>query len=171
MDELGLAEDTIVILTSDHGFSLSEHNRWSKHSLFKTELQVPLIIKVPGLTKSSQSDSFAELVDLYPTICELLNINGPKNLQGNSLVENLNDPNKITKTFAFSRYINGDTYMSDNFFYSEWKYNIGDKILDRMIYENNLDPLQMNNLSHLKSYNKLMDSLGKKIDNQLMENQ
>ena len=50
LDELGLAEDTIVILTSDHGFSLSEHNRWSKHSLFKTELQVPLMIKVPGLT-------------------------------------------------------------------------------------------------------------------------
>ena len=170
LDELGLAEDTIVILTSDHGFSLSEHNRWSKHSLFKTELQVPLIIKVPGLTKSSQSDSFAELVDLYPTICELLNIKGPKNLQGNSLVKNLIDPNKITKTFAFSRYINGDSYMSDNFFYSEWKYNIGDKILDRMIYENHLDPLQMNNLSHLKSYNKLMDSLGKKIDSQLMEN-
>ena len=150
LDELGLAEDTIIILTSDHGFSLSEHNRWSKHSLFKTELQVPLMIKVPGLTKPSQSDSFAELVDLYPTICELLNINGPKNLQGNSLVENLNDPNKITKTFAFSRYINGDTYMSDNFFYSEWKYNIGDKILDRMIYENNLDPLQMNNFITFK---------------------
>jgi arylsulfatase A-like enzyme len=171
LDELGLAEDTIVILTSDHGFSLSEHNRWSKHSLFKTELQVPLMIKVPGLTKSSQSDSFAELVDLYPTICELLNIKGPKNLQGNSLVENLNDPNKITKTFAFSRYINGDTYMSNNFFYSEWKYNIGDKILDRMIYENHLDPLQMNNLSHLESYNVLMDSLGKKIDNQIIDNQ
>ena len=82
---------------------------------FKTELQVPLMIKVPGLTKSSQSDSFAELVDLYPTICELLNIKGPKNLQGNSLVENLNDPNKITKTFAYSRYIHGDAYMSDNF--------------------------------------------------------
>ena len=111
------------------------------------------------------------MVDLYPTICELLNIKGPKNLQGNSLVENLNDPNKITKTFAFSRYINGDSYMSDNFFYSEWKYNIGDKILDRMIYENHLDPLQMNNLSHLESYNVLMDSLGKKIDNQLIENQ
>jgi arylsulfatase A-like enzyme len=171
LDELGLAEDTIVILTSDHGFSLSEHNRWSKHSLFKTELQVPLMIKVPGLTKSSQSDSFAELVDLYPTICELLNIKGPKNLQGNSLVGNLNDPNKITKTFAFSRYINGDTYMSNNFFYSEWKYNIGDKILDRMIYENHLDPLQMNNLSHLESYNVLMDSLGKKIDNQIIDNQ
>ena len=170
MDELGLAEDTIVILTSDHGFSLSEHNRWSKHSLFKTELQVPLIIKVPGLTKSSQSDSFAELVDLYPTICELLNIKGPKNLQGNSLVENLNDPNKITKTFAFSRYINGDSYMSDNFFYSEWKYNIGDNILDRMIYENNLDPLQMNNLSHLKSYNIFLEKLKKAVVHFAMNN-
>ena len=39
----------------------------------------------------SMIDSFAELVDLYPTICELLNIKGPKNLQGNSLVKNLID--------------------------------------------------------------------------------
>ena len=54
---------------------------------------------------------------------------------------------------------------------AEWKYNIGDKILDRMIYENHLDPLQMNNLSHLESYNVLMDSLGKKIDNQIIDNQ
>ena len=61
--------------------------------------------------------------------------------------------------------------MSDNFFYSEWKYNIGDKILDRMIYDNNLDPLQMNNLSHLESYNMLMDSLGNKIDNKILKNQ
>ena len=61
--------------------------------------------------------------------------------------------------------------MSDNFFYSEWKYNIGDKILDRMIYDNNSDPLQMNNLSHLESYNMLMDSLGNKIDNKILKNQ
>ena len=61
--------------------------------------------------------------------------------------------------------------MSNNFFYSEWKYNIGDKILDRMIYDNNSDPLQMNNLSHLESYNMLMDSLGNKIDNKILKNQ
>ena len=170
LDKLGLAEDTIVILTSDHGFSLSEHNRWSKHSLFKTELQVPLLIKVPGLTQSAQSNSFAELIDLFPTICDLLGMKGPESLQGKSLLENLNNPGKITKTSAYSRYIHGDTYLSDNFFYSEWKYSLGGKVLDRMIFDDRKDPLQMNNLSHLQSYDAIMDSLGGKINQQLKEN-
>mgnify|MGYP001296198784 FL=1 len=51
LDELGLSDDTIVVFTSDHGFSLMEHNRWSKHNLFNVENRVPLMIRVPGLTQ------------------------------------------------------------------------------------------------------------------------
>ena len=66
LDELGMRDDTIVIFTSDHGFSLMEHNRWSKHNLFSVENRVPLMIRVPGLTQKSQSMSYVELIDLYP---------------------------------------------------------------------------------------------------------
>ena len=89
LEDLDLSEDTIVIITSDHGFSLSEHNRWSKHNLFKVENQVPLFIRVPGLSNSGKSDSFVELIDLYPTICDLLGLEKPDQLEGMSLVENI----------------------------------------------------------------------------------
>jgi len=163
LEDLDLSEDTIVIITSDHGFSLSEHNRWSKHNLFKVENQVPLFIRVPGLSNSGKSDSFVELIDLYPTICELLGIEKPKQLEGMSLVENIKNPNLISKTNAYSRYTNGDMYISDNYAYSEWKYSEDGNIVGRMLYDMKNDPLQMENLSHLAKYETLMDSLSNNL--------
>ena len=163
LEDLNLSENTIVIITSDHGFSLSEHNRWSKHNLFKVENHVPLFIRVPGYSNYGKSDSFAELIDLYPTICELLDIEKPKQLEGMSLVENIKNPNLISKTSVYSRYTNGDMYISDNYAYSEWKYSEEGKIVGRMLYNMKNDPLQMENLSHLEKYKTLMDSLNNNI--------
>lgn len=163
LEDLGLAENTMVIITSDHGYSLSEHNRWSKHNLFKVENQVPLFIKVPGATKPGKSESFVELIDLYPTICDVIGIKKPSQLEGNSLLENIKDPSMISKTNAYSRYTNGDMYISDNYSYSEWKYSKDGKIIGRMLYDMNMDPLQMDNLSHLEKYVSLMDSLSQNI--------
>ncbi len=163
LEDLDLSENTIVIITSDHGFSLSEHNRWSKHNLFKVENHVPLFIRVPGLSNSGKSDSFVELIDLYPTICELLGMEKPKQLEGMSLVENIKNPNLISKTNAYSRYTNGDMNISDNYAYSEWKYSEEGKIVGRMLYDMKNDPFQMENLSHLEKYDKLMDSLSNNI--------
>ena len=159
LEDLDLSENTIVIITSDHGFSLSDHNRWSKHNLFKVENHVPLFIRVPGLSSSGKSDSFVELIDIYPTICELLGIEKPKQLEGMSLVQNIKDPNLISKTNAYSRYTNGDMFISDNYAYSEWKYSEEGKVIGRMLYDMKNDPLQMENLSHLEKYEALMDSL------------
>ena len=159
LEDLDLSENTIVIITSDHGFSLSDHNRWSKHNLFKVENHVPLFIRAPGLSSSGKSDSFVELIDIYPTICELLGIEKPKQLEGISLVQNIKDPNLISKTNAYSRYTNGDMFISDNYAYSEWKYSEEGKIIGRMLYDMKNDPLQMENLSHLEKYEALMDSL------------
>ena len=163
LEDLNLSENTIVIITSDHGFSLSEHNRWSKHNLFKVENHVPLFIRVPGYSNYGKSESFAELIDLYPTICELLDIEKPKQLEGMSLVENIKNPNLISKTCVYSRYTNGDMYISDNYAYSEWKYSEEGKIIGRMLYNMKNDPLQMENLSHLEKYKTLMDSLSNNI--------
>ena len=163
LDDLDLSDNTVVIITSDHGFSLSDHNRWSKHNLFKVENHVPLFVRVPGLSNSGKSDSFVEMIDLYPTICDLLGLEKPDQLEGRSLVENIKDPNLISRTSAFSRYTNGDMYISDNYAYSEWKYSEDGKIVGRMLYDMKNDPLQMENLSHLAKYETLMDSLSNNL--------
>ena len=71
LDTLNLRENTVIILVGDHGWSLMEHGLWVKHSNFEVALQVPLIVNAPGIQKNKRTNSIAELVDIYPSICDL----------------------------------------------------------------------------------------------------
>jgi iduronate 2-sulfatase len=88
----GLWEDTIVILTSDHGYQLGEHFMWGKVTLFEVCNRVPLIVRVPGMTTAgSSSEGLVEMVDYFPTLTELCGLQAPEILQGRSLVPMLKD--------------------------------------------------------------------------------
>ena len=163
LDELGLSDDTIVVLTSDHGFSLMEHNRWSKHNLFNVENRVPLMIRVPGLTQKAQSQSYVELIDLYPTIAELVGFETPERVEGTSLVKNLKDPSLISKTVGYSRIWNGDMVVSPNYLYAEWRRNEEGNVYDNMLYDLKADSLEMYNIADQPKYRKLVDSLSQQI--------
>ena len=116
LDELksqGLSNNTTVVLTSDHGFSLSEHGRWTKHNLFQYELKIPMIISSPKYKKNKTSESFVELIDLYATFCDLAEIETPDFVQGKSLVSNLKNPNKVSSEIAFSIWRNGENLISN----------------------------------------------------------
>ncbi|CAH0382760.1 unnamed protein product [Bemisia tabaci] len=78
----GLEKDTIVLLTSDHGWSLGEHGEWSKYSNFERAVRVPFILKIPGKTDGSDPytnsfsyvDELIELVDIFPTLVDLVGL-------------------------------------------------------------------------------------------------
>ena len=81
LKKAGIADKTIVIFTSDHGYHLGEHDFWAKVSLGDESAQVPLIISVPG-KEPAVCDSFVELLDLYPTLASLCGLDVPDRLQG-----------------------------------------------------------------------------------------
>ena len=85
LKELNMDKETAIIFTSDHGYLLGEHNFWQKGNLREEVTRVPLIIKS---TKSSptQNSSIVELVDIFPTACELIGLPIPNSVQGKSLV-------------------------------------------------------------------------------------
>ncbi len=96
-------DDTIVVLTSDHGYHLGEHYMWGKVTLFEDCARVPLMIRVPGMTKSgSSTDGLVELLDLYPTLAGLCGVAPPEDLQGQSLVPLLKDPTRVGKDAVFT---------------------------------------------------------------------
>ena len=163
LEESGVADRTIVIFTSDHGFSLMEHNRWSKHNLFNVENRVPLMIRVPGLTQKARSNSFVELIDLYPTIAELVGLEAPERVEGTSLVQNLKDPSLISKSVGHARIWNGDMVVSPNYLYAEWRGEEGGNVYDNMLYDLKADSLEMNNIADQPKYRKLVDSLSQQI--------
>lgn len=158
LEDNGLSDNTIVILTSDNGFSLSEHNRWSKHNLFMPEVKVPLVIKIPGVTPAESTTSYAELIDIYPTLCEITGLTPPQPLDGESLIPVLISPDKEIKKYALSRFAKGDLFISDKFNYAEWKNKKG-QIQDRMLYNNVKDPLQTVNVVNEIEYKEIADSL------------
>jgi arylsulfatase A-like enzyme len=103
LERNGLRDNTIVVLTSDHGYQLGEHFMWGKVTLFEVCDRVPLVIRVPGLTRPrSSSDGLVELVDLFPTLAELCSVTPPGDLQGRSLVPMLRDSKSPGKKMAYT---------------------------------------------------------------------
>jgi iduronate 2-sulfatase len=103
LDRLKLADNTIVLFFSDHGYQLGEHDLWQKSTLFERSVRVPLIIANPeGKNAGQASASLTEMVDIYPTIAELASVDKPSHVMGQSLVPVLNDTKQSLHEEAFS---------------------------------------------------------------------
>ena len=161
LDALELRESTVVVLVGDHGWSLSDHGLWAKHSNFEVALQVPMIISAPGLSENKTSNSVAELVDLYPTLCDLTSGKKPPHLQGNSLISSLQNPDKIYKTTALARWQKGETLIENNYFYTEW--TLKSNRIQRMLYDHSIDPDETVNLATLRRYDKTVENLSQQL--------
>lgn len=85
LDALNIRDETMIIVTSDHGESFGEHNRWGHHSLMYDELlRVPLIVDEASRSPE-KVDEQVSLIDLFPTICDSCNVTKPDQLQGENL--------------------------------------------------------------------------------------
>ncbi len=103
LDRVGLSNDTIVMLFGECGFHLGEHGLWGPGTLFEQVTRVPLLVRVPGLAvRQAVCEEIVEVVDLLPTVCDLLTIPMPGRLEGKSFVPLLCDPRQPWKRAAFT---------------------------------------------------------------------
>jgi iduronate 2-sulfatase len=104
LDRLGLSDNTIVVFTSDHGYHTGEHGLWQKMSLFEESARVPLLIAAPGVTQpGTVVQTPVGHIDLFPTLAELCGVPAPGNLQGQSLVPMLQDPQATGRGWVLSQ--------------------------------------------------------------------
>jgi len=142
IDELGLAENTMIVLWGDHGWQLGEHGMWNKHACFETSMHAPLIISAPqtkGVAPGTRVSALTEFIDIYPTLTELAGIPAPDHLEGRSAVPLMRDPSAPWKDYAIGRIRTGDTIRSDRYRYSEYTGEDGE-IQGRMLYDHETDP-------------------------------
>ena len=89
LEQNGFADNTIVVLWSDHGWHLGEKMITGKNTLWDRSTRVPLIFAGPGTSKGAKCGMPAELLDMYPTLVELCDLPKKKGLEGQSLVPQL----------------------------------------------------------------------------------
>ncbi|MCC9599123.1 sulfatase [Stieleria sp. JC731] len=105
------AKDTAVMFISDHGYHLGEHGFWQKSNLHEEVIRVPFLVRVPGQSPA-HSQSFVELVDLYPTVCDLMGVPIPEATEGSSLLQIVNDPEYQIRDDALSIHKGGSLRTS-----------------------------------------------------------
>ena len=148
LQRFGLAEKTIVVMTSDHGYHLYDHGLWQKQSLFENVARVPLIVAVPGgKTKGRSTAALAEMVDIYPTLADLCNLPPPVYLDGTSLRPVLEDPTRTVKDAAFTQVRRGNLH-GFSIRTTRWRYMLWDDGRQgEQLYDMRADPAETNNLA------------------------
>lgn len=173
LDELGIRDNTIVVLWGDHGYKLGDYNSWCKWSNMHMDTNVPFIFNTPNGKKGLVSKSPVEALDIYPTLAELCGLEAPNHLEGQSIVPLLNNPKLQEDRIVYTMWpINRDDYdrtvigysaKSTRFNYVEWiQLNTGETVATEL-FDHQIDPMETKNVVDDVAYVKDVKFLSEKV--------
>ena len=172
LDQLGLAKNTIVVFTSDHGYHLGDHGLWQKMSLFEQSARVPLIISSPGMPAGNVVTEPVGLVDLYPTITSLCSVPIVGGVQGQDMSPMLKDDATKGRGYALTQVARnsqknkqktstmGYSIRTQRYRYTLWAN--GDN--GHELYDYESDPLEQVNLADVSSHSNTVVEMRKQLD-------
>jgi iduronate 2-sulfatase len=177
LEELGLAENTIIVLWGDHGYHLGEQDTWCKSTNFELDARVPLIISAPGMEGNGQScNAIVESLDVYPTLSDLCQLESGSSVSGISLSPLLENPSSNWDHIAFHQFIRpmsalrsgkithiGYSARTDEWRCTYWYDLQLDKIVEKELYHLDGNNLEMENLAGHPGYTKIEAKLASLI--------
>ena len=154
-----LWNDTIIVFTSDHGYHLGEHYLWGKVTLFEESARVPLIMRVPGVTRpKTRSPALVELVDVFPSLAQLCGLQVPEALQGKALFEVLDKP-EFTKNSSAYTVVSRGTQLGRSVRTTRWRYAEWGEAREAELYDLKNDPREIHNLAKKKNHKKTLGEM------------
>jgi iduronate 2-sulfatase len=152
LDRLKLADNTVVVFWSDHGYLLGQHGQWMKQTLFEGSARAPLIIAGPSVKRGNSSPRTVEFVDIYPTLADLCGLaDAPKDLAGRSLRPLLSNPRAAWDRPALTQVRRGgagNQFMGYSVRDERWRYTEWDEGRRGVeLYDEANDPRELRNLA------------------------
>lgn len=148
LDELknsGLAENTIVVVWSDHGWHLGDHLVWGKHTIFEQSLRSVLIVKTPGKKAGHVRHQIISSVDIYPTLMELCGVKTLPELDGKSFSSLLGGSESNNwENVAYSYYNRGISVRNDRYRFTRY-FRKNEPLTE--LYDHQADPDENHNIA------------------------
>ncbi len=168
LDQHGLADNTIVVYTSDQGFYLGEHGWFDKRFMYEESFRTPLLMRYPaGFKRKGKIHELVQNIDYAPTFLDYAGVPIPKDMQGVSLkplLEKIQPPDHWRQSLYYHYYEfpcehdtrrhygirTANNYKLIHFYYDfdEWE-----------LFDLNKDPHEMHNVYHDPAYHHIVDSL------------
>lgn len=156
LEELGEWENTIIVFTSDNGIAMGRHGCYHKQTSHDHDAHVPLILCGPGLPRGEEQDAMVYLYDLYPTLCDLADIQTPESVEGKSLMKLLVGEVKTHRDVLYHAYVQNWRAVYDGRYrfllYIGQDEAGGPIVLRKLLYDVKADPMETTDLSAEPSY-------------------
>ena len=166
LERLKLADNTIVVFFSDHGYHLGEHGLWQKMSLFDESARVPLLIYDPrGKGNGRACGRTVELIDLHPTLADLCGLTAPASAEGKSLKPLLADPQAAWDKPALTQVTRGKkggmgySIRTERYRYTEWDNGKS----GTQLYDHSTDAKESRNLAADPHYAAMVKSMQQQL--------
>jgi arylsulfatase A-like enzyme len=142
LEKSGQAENTIIIFAADNGLALGSHGLLGKQSVYEHSMRTPLIVAGPGIPKGKSTRAFTYLLDLFPTLCDVLGVAAPADLEGESLRPLWTGKKQSIRESVFLPYIQIQRAVRDD----RWKLIAYPKLGHLQLFDLQSDP---NETTHL----------------------
>lgn len=156
LKEKNLYDNTIIIFAGDNGLALGQHGLMGKQSCYEHSIRVPLIFSGPKFPANKQCDSYAYLMDIFPTICDFIGIDIPNSVEGHSLLPCIYNNEGIRNHLYFSYGNLCRAVKNDRYKLIEYRNK---DIKQTQLFDIIEDPSEMNNLYGDKKYSSIVDEL------------
>jgi len=170
LKQTGQADNTVIIYAADNGLALGSHGLLGKQNVFEHSMRVPLIFVGPGIPEGKSTQAFSYLLDIYPTLCDLIGIQRPADLEGESLRPLWEGKRDRVRDSVFLPFIGIQRAVRDE----RWKLICYPKIGHMQLFDLQTDPDEKTNLidrveyaEHVQRLLKLMNQWQAKVGDTL----
>jgi len=157
LEKSGKAENTIVIFASDNGLAVGQHGLMGKQNLYDHSIRVPLVFSGPGIPVGEKRDALCYLLDIYPTLCDMVGLKTPGSVEGMSLmpiISHQKDQIRDSLFFAYKHFQRG--VRKDG--WKLIKYNVKGQQTTQLFHVQN-DPWELHNLANEPAYSGQLQSM------------
>jgi arylsulfatase A-like enzyme len=167
LKESGKLDQTIIIYTADHGLAVGQHGLLGKQNMYDHSVRIPLIMNGPGLPKEKRIEGLCYQMDIFPTVCELVDIPKPSTVEGVSLCGMINDQDEKHRVSVYSVYrdfqrmVKNDRYKLIRYYRVESEQLGTDSI---QLFDLQDDPWELTDLSKDLQYQEILNDLVREME-------